>query len=470
MWCGRCYSSDETTEFHIANLNDTNGEGDDEDRISTGWKVRKGDQFRFRCARAGDDLMVQFECDVCVFSKLFKRLPGTGEDISKDGFALACIRRVTLDAFWSRASTTVKSNTYLMRTMIKSAEENFGLSDGAVESPGPLSSEDHCGYRVAMQMVASSLRGGRYSGSHKQWDTIRRIRSVYSNQFRASARGNETSMSMTDNKGANVQRMTLDPCGSLWFQRFTEGCRKRMGQDWRPNRAISIELITEVLKAVEQKAWDSSTQDDKFKWIMAGGYFCFCFVVSLRSPEGLLCDLEGLLDHFDDSRPYVIITLLGKVKGEHHSRQHLLPCVGVTGSGIEVKIWMKRVMAVHALKGRTVGPLFVNSEGLQSTTAEMNDLFLEVLSELYGVRRDIFEVDIKTSGELQDKYNVFRSFRRGSESRAVAKGVSEADRYVVHRWKRKEASGSNKISLPIDQMYVDIALVKDAFLRYTQAM
>ena len=206
---------------------------------------------------------------------------------------------------------------------------------------------------VAMQMVAASLGAGRYSESHKQWDIIRRIRSVYSSQFRASAKGNSTSLTLTDNKGANVQRMTRDPCSSLWFQRFTEGCRKRMGQDWRPNRAISIELIIAVLKSVEQRAWDSTTQEDKFKWILAGGYFCFCFVVSLRSPEGLLCDLEGVLDHFDDSRPYVIIALLGKVKGEHHSRQHLLPCVSVTGSGIAVKMWMNRVLAIqHSIKGR----------------------------------------------------------------------------------------------------------------------
>ena len=470
MWCGRCYSSDGTIDFHIADLNDTNGEGDDVDRIRSGWKVRKGDQLRFRCARAGDDLMVQFECDVCVFAKLFKRLPGSGKDTSKDEFSLACIRRVTLDAFWSRASSTVASNTYLMRTMVRLEETNFGFASGAAESPGPLTCEDHCGYRVAMQKVASSLGVGRYSDSHKKWDTIRRVRSVYSNQFRASARGNSTALCLTDNKGANVQRMTKDPCGSLWFQRFTEGCRKRMGQDWRPNRAISIDLMIEFLKAVEQRALDATMQDDKCKWVMAGGYFCFCFVVSLRSPEGLLCDLEGVLDHFDDARPYVIIALLGKVKGEHHARQHLMPSVSVTDSGIEVKLWMKRVLAAHAIKGRTVGPMFVNAEGLQSTTAELNDLFLEVLTELYDIHRNLFEVDIRSSSDLQDKYNVFRSFRRGSESRAVAKGISEADRYVVHRWKRKEASGNNKISLPIDQMYVDVSLVKDSFLRNTQAM
>lgn len=74
-------------------------------------------------------------------------------------------------------------------------------------------------------------------------------------------------------------------------------------------------------------------------------------------------------------------------------------------------------------------------------------------------------------GDLADKFNVFRSFRRGSESRAVAMKVSEADRYVVNRWKKKEsAAGAGKVHHAIDQHYVDINMVKESFLRYTAAM
>jgi hypothetical protein len=470
MWCGGCYSSLKTLNFHIASLSDTNGEDDDENRIQTGWKRRKGDTSRFETARDGDDLMISFECDTCIFTKLYQRLPLTGGQDAKDDFAIACIRRITLDAFWSRAKSTISANTASMRAMVSSSINDFGLPSGPCVDPGPFPNFDHCGYQVAMQMVAASLQEGRYSASHKQWDTVRRIRSVFSNQVKASALSNAYPLSLTDGKGSSFQRITQDPCGSLWFQRFTEGCRKRMGQDWRPNRAISVTLMTDLLKGVEQRATDASDANERFKWLMAGAYFCFCFVVSLRSPEGLLCDLEGVLEHFDDARPYVIIPLLGQVKGEHHSRQHLLPCVEETDSGIRVKVWMKRVMAVHSINGRVSGPLFVGRDGLQSTTSDMNDLFQEILVELFETRRELFEVDIRTTFDIQEKYNVFRSFRRGSESRAVAQGVSEADRYVVHRWKRKEVSGNNKVSHPIDQLYVDISLVKESFLRYTQSM
>jgi hypothetical protein len=77
---------------------------------------------------------------------------------------------------------------------------------------------------------------------------------------------------------------------------------------------------------------------------------------------------------------------------------------------------------------------------------------------------------VNSAADLQDKFNVFRSFRRGSESRAVAMKVSEADRYIVNRWKRKESAGSSRVGHSIDQHYVDVSLVNESFLRYTEAM
>ena len=97
------------------------------------------------------------------------------------------------------------------------------------------------------------------------------------------------------------------------------GCRKRMGQDWRPNRAISNALLMiELLTAVETRVKDCITLDEHERWLLAGGYFCICYVLSLRSPEGLMVDLEGLFEFNPPGRSPKIIPLLGRVKGEHH--------------------------------------------------------------------------------------------------------------------------------------------------------
>ena len=244
-----------------------------------------------------------------------------------------------------------------------------------------------------------------------------------------------------------------------------------MGQDWRPNRAVSSGIMIELLKLTGARALAASTRAEMEKWIFAGCYFCFCYVVSLRSPEGLMVDLKGLMEYLDPSRDHVVIPLLGKVKGEDHVRSHLLHCVNVTGSGINVVQWIQRLITLHEIRGRSSGPAFFNfATQTQWTTTEMNVLFLEVLAEVYDAHRDMFAIDVKSVADLSEKYHVFRSFRRGSESQAVSKKVSEADRYVVNRWRRKEKAGASRVAHPIDQHYVDVSLVKASFLRYTKAM
>ena len=52
------------------------------------------------------------------------------------------------------------------------------------------------------------------------------------------------------------RRLTcVGPCG-FKFQRFMTGCRRRMGQDWRPNRTISMEIMGKLLKQVEENVED----------------------------------------------------------------------------------------------------------------------------------------------------------------------------------------------------------------------
>ena len=439
---------------------------DDEDRLLSGWIPRRSDLAKFAQARDGDDLMVSFECDLCVFWKLYGRPPRL--DNPTDCFSLAYIRRVNLDAFWSRARSTVEANAAKVREGLK-ISARLGLP-GPYLDPGPLPPHDHCGYEVALQIVVSSLDSGRYDVGHKQWDTIRRFRSCYSNQVRAARDANCTPLVLADNKGSGFQRLAIDPCGSLWFQRLMLGCSKRMGQDWRPNQAISVAIMHHLLNGVEDRARRVVETVDRHKWVMAGAYFCICFVLSLRSPEGLMADLEGLLRYYDETADEVVVPLLGRFKGEHHAKQHLLISCATTGSGIRVKLWLSRVIAVHRAKGRSTGPAFVVATGYQSSTADMNNLFIEVLVVVYDEHPKLFGLDISEAGELGDKFNVFRSFRRGSESRAVAMKVSEADRYVVNRWKKKETAGTGKVSHTIDQHYVHITMVKSSFLRYTAAM
>jgi hypothetical protein len=73
----------------------------------------------------------------------------------------------------------------------------------------------------------------------------------------------------------------MDSCASFWFYRFLEGCKGRMGQDWRPNQAMSIDLLLKVLSETEAWIDAAETEQESNCWIVVNTYITVCYVVSL---------------------------------------------------------------------------------------------------------------------------------------------------------------------------------------------
>jgi hypothetical protein len=59
-------------------------------------------------ARAGDHLMILFQCELCHFSNIMGFDPVCGEHNDTKLFEI--MRRANLDGFWEWASSTVRSN------------------------------------------------------------------------------------------------------------------------------------------------------------------------------------------------------------------------------------------------------------------------------------------------------------------------------------------------------------------------
>ena len=136
MWCGKCYtSSPSTPEFHIEGDDREHLEDEDYDRITSGWSSPKSESDRFKQGRNGDDLMTPFECDYCIFRKLYGRNPN--EAGNSDDYPMACIRRINLDACWSRVtSSAVSGNASLIRQGLKRLSASVGL-EGPYYPPAP---------------------------------------------------------------------------------------------------------------------------------------------------------------------------------------------------------------------------------------------------------------------------------------------------------------------------------------------
>jgi hypothetical protein len=49
---------------------------------------------------------------------------------------------------------------------------------------------------------------------------------------------------------------------------FRSRCKHRMGQDWRPNMAMSTDLILEYLRLVEIRIAESATISELNRWVL----------------------------------------------------------------------------------------------------------------------------------------------------------------------------------------------------------
>ena len=99
------------------------------------------------------------------------------------------------------------------------------------------------------------------------------------------------------------------------------------------------------------------------------------------------------------------------------------------------------------------------------------ETFHELLDDLLDRSSELFPSDIRSPEAIRDKYSVFRTFRRSSDTRAIECGVRENDINVVNRWKAKEAAGTGKPThASMAHYYSDLSLLKGPFKRYTQAM
>jgi len=452
-------------KFHIHSQEAIEAASDGDSRLETEWANVHSPPDDFLKARNGDHLLIPFECDVCIFHKLRNHFPIPSNP--KDELLMHCIRRMNLDAFWSRSTSTVKANVNRAEKMIK-LSTSVGLASPFIQSI-ELPPGDHCGYEIAIQILLASRNPGKYSSKYSQFDTVRHLRSTYSNFIRASPQANQEVLAMGDFNG-NYNRLVHDKCGSFYFKRFMEGLKARMGQDWRPNMAMSTELLLRVLKEIENNIQMREQPEQKHKWIVFSSYVVVTYVLSLRGKEGLFIDLKGLNKYWNERTDLVKIVLRGKIKGDKNAREHHLPCCNKTNSGIEVRSIISRLLVEKRLRGFRVGPAITDINGKLLSLKVLNDMFFEILTNIFDEEQSLFPKRVSDHESISAYYQCFRTFRRTSDTRALEVKVKRTDIDIVNKWKSDENSKSNKPSLPMHQLYAQLNLFLGPFLRYTKAM
>lgn len=387
----------------------------DEDGLSM---VKLSDKNRFVEGRNGDHLMCPYQCDCSHFRNMMGRdpVPERAQDIRIQ----IAVRRAILDSLWAREPSTVNKNLTEARKALRIAH-SLGLPPAVPFGPmGPFPLSDTFGMAEAIIMLERSNDSGRYA-SKLQYQTVRKMRGMFNNIHHASA---EAQKGMVIAK--ETRKMAVTECITFgeFFERFIRGVHKRMGDIVKPDRALSLVLMHELMGQLEME-WGEAGANEKYEVAIEGAFYIISFCGGLRGEEVPLTNITGMRKWWSAGEdegvtPHVVVALLGRFKNEVGEKYHLKPFATVTRSGLKPRLWIGRALEESQLKGFLSGPLFRDTKGFPMRARDMEDGFLERLERIQVTKPHLLSEQVNVSEE----YGVSRSFRRGVTSEAINRGVT----------------------------------------------
>jgi hypothetical protein len=432
------------------------------------------DEGRFTSARDGDYLATRFQCGKCHFRNIQGRDPR--QEDRRDVLFEKCIRRATVDAFWSREDTTVSG----LRGGIKAAIQKADMINGGEKifpALGPLPLRDVDGMGAAALQLLKTLDPG-ITESTVQYSTAKGLTTALGALWEVSVRSKEETVMVKDKLKSYV---TTNPVKSQWYERFLSGMHKRMGDNVKQDEAISIEQMLALMEMFEND-WrklgrDKHKAPGKVREVLFPALFSvLAYCGALRGEEIPLMDLEATreftasgLEHPKERMRHSVIALHGRFKNEVGEKCHLMPLVPVTDSGLMPGKWIQRMLEWYAETGVTRGPVFRKNDG---SRARQNQFSFSILARLVRLSQDKVELfpDIKRINIMTD-YSTRRSFRRGATTRAEILGLSSTITDLNNRWRSVEKAQGRRINhSSMRSYYSGIRLMLESLLKFSQAM
>lgn len=423
---------------------------------------KEKDKNRFMEGRAGDNLITPFQCELCHFRNIMERDPiaGNGSDQS----FMEHIRRVSLDAFWGRERSTVKSNLGLVKRAMLT-ENKFGAQNKLIPAIGPFPLSDVFGMGAAVLVLDKSMDTGRYQ-DRVQWATFRKMRSTLNNLSQAGIKGLGDAVGASDK---NRTWITDGDTNRFFFVRFATGIHRRVGEDVRRDEPISIGVIREVHLILSER-WDAETKrkrpsrDRLLRMALTGYWFIVGFCTAIRGEENCLIEFAGTLASLEDLDAPVeglprhfCSVITGPTKGDRVSgAKFAVPCVAVTqGSKLEPGVWALRYCRLLKQKGQVDGYLFPDNLGAY------DDMFYSMVEAVQLRRTDL----IKPKVDVREAFGIFRSLRRGAASHATNMGIDRTLIDAVNRWRTERNSQFARLDMA--ETYSRLDTLKPTVLKYS---
>ena len=420
-------------------------------------------------ARNGDMLCSPFQCDHCWFVNLCRREPSNTSH--SDERLLRYIHRVNLDLMWSRERGTV-ANTLAAVNKGKTMSIELGLVPQQIKlGPWPLG--DAQGFQTAIEMLRASQKKGKNDTSYVQFDTVCKIRTAYSTVYENSAEGGRHTLTFKGSHG-NTFAANRGSTDTRLFRKFMIGLEKRMGRLVIQNAGISVEILLAMLESMEMEYGQvESGSERKRELIICGSAFVVLFSAALRGGEVLLGEASELVRRIMEGKhhanhPHVLFPMMGRFKGERGERNLIFCLTNMSSRGIPNRRWLERLARLLRLESRhkEAGPAFCDQDGFVIGSVFLNRELHRSLSNLQVRRPDLIPQDVV----ITEVYNVYRSFRRGSTTRAREAKVPKDIIELNNRWNKVERKSGGMPNMSMADLYTEIRQALATKLRFSKSL
>jgi hypothetical protein len=246
-WCGGYYTPLKEDRFPVRFPKDEKGN----------LLVNEEDKLCFAVARPGYHLFCPFQCELCHFRSIQGRSPNKGLGSLDDTELMKSLRRVKLDAFWSREHMTVSQNLRKVNRALQIAHET-GMSSPPMPKLGPWKLEYEFGAGAAAIMARHYMDPG-ITEDKVQFETVCKMKSAFVNLYQASVENASTAV--IGGKDGKKQLVMGVPIYHGWYDRAQTGMHHRMGdkivQYYGLSRKAAMALQG-LLEAEWVASWESA--------------------------------------------------------------------------------------------------------------------------------------------------------------------------------------------------------------------
>ena len=159
---------------------------------------------------------------------------------------------------------------------------------------------------------------------------------------------------------------------------------------------------------------------------------------------------------------------MGRFKNETGERNLIIVLSNVTSGGIQIRKWVEGLAMMLRAEGRNkcVGPAICDSNGFQMEMWKLNGELHSILHQI----KDTNPLLLPEGVLIDERFKLYRSFRRGAITRAKEKEVPEPIIEMNNRWRKFQKKQGSLPNLPMSQLYIDIRQSFGSKLKFSQTI